>query len=193
MKIGQVNNWHRPYYVLTNGKWYQINQIKFYEDNEIIVESNRGWLEQVSGGDIKEIELPIDEIKLKRKEKFDGTVFLISQGKNWSGKLMADVYIPADMLGVHFVRHEIAFKTQVRAVFEGEQGIYISKYIKSLDSELHAIRNEYEEVLKEIDGYRLAHHTEDIMQNIDKLKELAEKYLIEQHRIANLTIDDIDI
>lgn len=192
MKIGAVNNWHRPYYVLASNKWYQINKIKFYKDNEILVESNSGWLE-TTRGDIKELELPVDEIKLKRKEKFDGTVFLISQGKDWSGELKADLYIPADMLNVHFVRHEIAFKTQVRAVFEGEQGIYISTYVNSLDSELHAIRDEYEKVLKEVDGYCLAHRTEDIIQNIDKLKELAEKYKAEQHRVDNLTIDDIEI
>ena len=193
MKIGVVNNWYRPYYVSVNNKWYKINQIKFYKDNEIIVTSNSGWLE-TTRGDIKELELPIDEIKLKRKEKFDGTVFLISRGKEWCGNdIEADLYIPADMLNVHFVGYEIAFKTQVRAIFEGEQGVYISTYVKSLDSELHTIRDEYEKVLKEVDGYRLAHHTEDIMQNIDKLKELAEKYKVEQHKVNNLTIDDIEI
>ena len=192
MIIGRVNDWYRPYYVLINHKWYQINKIKFYKDNNIIVESNSGWLE-TQRGDIKEIELPIDEIKLKRKEKFDGTVFLVTLGKDWSGELKADLYIPADMLNIHFVRHEIAFKTQVRAIFEGEQGICIGKYVKSTDSELHAIRDRYEKMLNEIDGYHLAYHTQDVIENIDKLKELAEKYLKEKYRVDNLTIDDIEI
>ena len=194
MKIGQVNNWYRPYYVLVNNKWYKVNTIKFYRDNEIIVESNSGWLEKVSGGDIKEIELPIEEIKLKRKESFNGKVFIISRGKEWCGNdTEADLYIPADMLGIHFVGHEIAFKTQVRAVFEGEQGIYITKYVKSLDNELHTIRNKYEETYKQIDGYRLAYHTQEVIENLDKLKELAEKYITEKHKVDNLTIEDIEI
>ena len=195
MKIGQVNNWYRPYYILVNNKWYKVNTIKFYRDNEIIVESNSGWLEEVSGGDIKEIEIPIEEIKLKRVEKFDGKVFIISRGKEWCGNdTMADLYIPADMLGIHFVRHEIAYKTQVRAIFEGEQGIYIASYVKSLDGELHIIRNEYEETYKRVSDVDLSiHNSEEVLLNIDKLKELAEKFIAERKRIHSLTIDDIEI
>lgn len=195
MKIGAVNTWHRPYYVLVNNKWYQVDKIKFYKDNEIIVESNSGWLEKISGGDIKEIELPTEEIKLKRKENLDGKVFIISRGKEWCGnETMADLFIPADMLGIHFVRHEIAYKTQVRAIFEGEQGIYISKYIKSTDTELYAIREQYEEVYKKVSDSCLAiYKSEEVLENIDKLKELAEKFIAERKRIYSLTLEDIDI
>jgi hypothetical protein len=194
MKIGQVNNWYRPYYVSVNNKWYKIDKIKFYKGNEIIVESHSGWLE-TEKGDIKELELPVEEIKLKRKENLDGKVFIISKGKEWCGNdTMADLYIPADMLGVHFVRHEIALKTQVRAVFEGEQGIYISKYIKSIDTTLHAIRSEYEEVHKKVSDSCLSiYKTENVLADIDKLKELAEEFIAERKRIHSLTIDDIEI
>ena len=194
MKIGVVNTWHRPYYVLVNNKWYQVDKIKFYKDNEILVESNSGWLE-TENGDLKEVELPTEEIKLKRKENLDGKVFIISKGKEWCGNdTIADLYIPADMLGVHFVRHEIAYKTQVRAIFEGEQGIYISKYVKSLDSELYVIRGQYEEVYKRVSDTCLSvYKEEDVLADIDKLKELAEKFKAERKRIHSLTIEDIEI
>lgn len=194
MKIGRVNNWYRPYYVLVNNKWYQVNKIKFYKDNEILIESNSGWLENGKGGDLREIELPIEKITLKRKEKFDGSVFIVSVGKDYSGELKADVYIPADMVGIHFVRHEIAYKTQVRAVFEGEQGIYISSYVKSLDSTLFVIRDEYEKVYKQVSDSDLSiGNSEEVLSNIDKLKELAEEFIAERKRVNSLTIDDIEI
>jgi hypothetical protein len=194
MKIGQVNNFYRPYYVLVNNKWYQVKKIKFYKDNEILVESQSGWLEKVDG-DIKEVKLPIEKIKLKRKENFDGTVFIISRGKEWCGNdTMADLYIPADMLDIHFTRHEIAYKTQVRAIFEGEQGIYISHCVKLLDSKLHIIRGQYEEVYKKVSDSCLAVcQSEQVLDDIDKLKELAEKFIAERKRVHNLTIDDIEI
>ena len=191
MVIGQVNNWYRPYYVVVNNKLYKVDKIKFYKDNAIMVESQSGWLERVDG-DIKEIELPIDEIKLKRKEAFDGKVFIISKGKEWCGnETIADLYIPADMLNIHFAKHEIKYQ-QLRKVYEGEQGIYISVYVKSLIVELEAIRNEYDEVYKQLDGYSMKTSRADIIyDNIDKLKELAEKYKAEQKRVYELKVEDV--
>ena len=194
MLITRISGWHRPYYVTVNNKWYQVNTIKFYKDNEIIVSTISGWLEDKNGTDILNFELPIDEIALKRKEKFDGKVFIISKGKDWAGNdTLADLYIPADMVGVYFTRHEIKYR-QLRAVYEGEQSIYISTVIKSLTDTLYSIRDEYEQMYKQLDDSSMSITRADIVfANIDKLKELAEKYKAEQERLSNLTIDDIEI
>lgn len=191
MIIGQVNNWHRPYYVAVNNKLYKVDKIKFYKDNAVMVESQSGWLE-TERGDIKELELPIDEIKLKRKEAFDGGVFVISRGKEWYGnELTADLYIPADMLNIHFTKHEIKYQ-QLRKIYEGEQNIYISVYVKSLTVELEAIREEYDEVFKKLNSYSMKTNRADIVyENIDKLKELAEKYKAEQKRVYELKVEDV--
>jgi hypothetical protein len=195
MKIGREANWYRPYGVVVNNKAYRVNRIKFYKDDKVLVSSKSSWLVTENGRDIAEIELPIEEIKLKRKEKFDGTVFIISLGKEQYGnETMADVYIPADMLNIHFVRYQIEYHRQVTAVYEGEQGIYISAYIKSLDEELYAIREEYEAVYKEVNDSKMAITGGNIiLAKIDELRKLAERYKIEQERIYNLTIDDIEI
>ena len=125
--------WYKPYYVLVNGKGYKLRRIKFYKDGEIMVKSQSGWLETKDCRDM-ELELPVKEIKLKRKECFDkNEVFIISRGKEkYGNEIEADLYIPADMLGIHFVEYEIAYKTRVRAVYEGKQGIYITEFVKSL-------------------------------------------------------------
>ena len=77
MKIGRTTNWYRPYAITVNNKGYKIHQIHFYNAEGIVVSSNSGWLE-TREGDIKEVELPIEKLKLKRKVKFDGTVFAIA-------------------------------------------------------------------------------------------------------------------
>ena len=195
MKLARNRNWYRPYYVTANNKEYKVNTIKFYKDSEVIVSSNSGWLENKNGMDITEIVLPVEEAKVRRKVKFDGEVFIISLGKeDYGNETIADVYIPADMLGIHFVEHKIMYNSQVRAIFEGEQGIYIASYVKSLYEHLYAIRDEYEETYKRVSDTDLSiRKAEDVLSDIDILKKLAEEFIAERKRIYNLTIDDIEI
>lgn len=193
MLIGRTN-WYRPYRIFANNTTYTVDKIHFYKDNEILVSTQSGWLEDKNGRDIMNIDLPIEEIKLKRKFKLDGTVFIMSKGKSWAGELEAELYIPADMLGVHFVEHKIMCHKLVCAVYEGEQNIYISSCIKTLDGELYAIRDEYEKVYNSVsDSYLAVHNSDEVLANIDRLKELAEKYIAERKRVHNLTIDDIEL
>ena len=80
-----------------------------------------------------------------------------------------------------------------QAIYKGANDIYISTYVKSLNGELNKIRNQYDEVYKACDGYNLGYHTEDIIENLDKLKALAEQYIEEKKRVDNLTIEDIEL
>lgn len=194
MIISRAENWYRPYYITASGRGYKVEKIHFYKDDKILVSTNSGWLEKESGADITSLELPIDEIKTRRKEKFDGNVFAISLGKeSYTNDLLAELYIPAEMFDIHFVENKIKYKNQVRAIYKGANDIYIDKYVKSLDGELNNIRTQYEEIYKACDGYNLGYHTEDIIENLDKLKALAEQYIEEKKRVESLTIDDIEV
>ena len=194
MIIARQTSFYRPYYMEASGRIYRVEKIHFYKDGKILVSSYSGWLEATNGRDIENLEIPVEEIKVRRKEIFDGKVFAISKGKeNYSNDLLAELYIPADMLGVHFVENKIEYKTQIRAIYKGSQDIYISSYIKSIDGELNALRNEYEEIYKACDGYNLGYHTGDIIEKLDKLKALAEKYIEAKKQMESLTIDDIDV
>ena len=194
MLITRKSSFYRPYYIETSNREYKVEKIHFYKDGKILVSSSSGWLETEHGKDIISLELPIDEIKVKRKESFDGKVFAISKGKEFCGyDLTAELYIPAEMLDIQFVENKIEYKTQVRAIYKGTQDIYISSYIKSIDGELNAIRNQYDEIYEACDGYNLSYHTEDIIENLDKLKALAEQYIEAKKQMESLTIDDIEV
>lgn len=192
MLITRGASWYRPYYIVASGREYRLEKIHFYKDDKILVSTNSGWLEKESGADIESLEIPIDEIKVKRKEKFDGEVFAISKGKESYGTdLIAELYIPAEMFDIQFVENIIKYKTQVRAIYKGTNDIYIDKYVKSLDGELHELVKQYEEVYKGCDGYNLSYHTDEILERIDKLKALAEQYIEEKKRVENLTIEEV--
>lgn len=137
MLIMRAVNWYRPYYITASGRGYKVERIHFYKDDKILV-STCGWLEKEKYGDITSLELPIDEIKVRRKEKFDGSVFAISKGKgDYSTDLLAELYIPAEMLDVHFEKNVIKYKTKIYAIYRGANDIYISTYVKSCDDELN--------------------------------------------------------
>lgn len=102
MLISKTARWFRPYGITVNDKSYFLDNIHFYENDSVIVSTGSGWLQKSEYSDIDEIELPIDEIKLKRKVKFDGTVFVILNRENYSRETRAELYIPTELLGVHF-------------------------------------------------------------------------------------------
>ena len=192
MLLKRGSNWYRHYDIRVNGKNYEVKEIKFYNNNGVVVSSCSGWLES-KYGDITEINLPIDEVKTRRKEKFDGEVFIISSGKEYNNELMATLYIPADMLGVHFVKYGIFYNSQVRAVYEGNYDIYITTFKKSIDEHLNEIRIEYEEIYKKSSDIDITINALTVINNIDKLKNLALEFEKEKKRIEGLKIDDIEI
>ena len=121
-------------------------------------------------------------------------MFIISRGKEAYGtETEADLYIPAELLNIHFTENKIEYKTQIRAIYRGDNDIYISRYIKSLDDDLRKIRAEYDALIENCSGYRFTDKTENIIEDLEKLQTLAKQYLQEKQRIEALTIDDITL
>lgn len=194
MKIGRTVNWYRPYSVIVNKREYKLEKIHFYQENSILVSSQSGWLEDRNHVDLESIDLPVEEIKLRRKEKFDGEIFAIVHKEQYGHDTVADLYIPSNVFNVHFVQNVLRNHSTIYAAFEGDHGIYIERYVKSIDRKLYEIRNEYEEVHKKVnDSYLAIHRSEEVLTNLDRLKELAEAYAEERKRLRNLTIDDIEM
>lgn len=200
MKIGQSNGLYRPYSVYASGKWHTISNIHFYEGDSILVSTGEGWLSSKTNSfsynkDIESVELPVEEIKTKRKLKFDGTVFImkVKDPIGYYDTIKTELYIPADMLGIHFVEHKIC-GNWVYAVYEGEHDIRINHIVKFLDRDMHRIEKEYEELHKKVDRYDMTiRNSEDILANIDRLREIALEYYAERERVRNLTIEDIEL
>ena len=185
--------WYRPYYAIVNDKQYKVDNLKIYQDGKILVETG-SWFENERGRDIEEVNLPVDKIILRRKEKFDGNVFAMTHKEKYGSDTLVDVYIPAETLGIKFVGYKIEYK-QLRVAYSGEQDIYITSYIKSLDSHLWEIEKSYMEIYKQAGDYALRNETGDDGENLigllDKMKELVVEYITEKKRVANLTVDEV--
>lgn len=193
------NGIRRNYTVAVRDKLYYIENIIFYKDNQIVIYTNGGWLEtktDTGTRDISCLEIPAEEIKLKRKPNaFDGTTYIIAYGKDWSGHLKANLYIPAADLGIHKVAYELKQNgNYVYTIWKGTQGIHIEFHTKTLCDTLYDFRNKYEEAYEAVsDTYMAIDKEETFLDNLDKLRTLAEEYFAERKRLANLTLEDLDL
>lgn len=193
------NNISRKYAVTVHDKLYYIDNIIFYKDNQIVLYTNQGWLEtktDTGTRDISCLEIPAEEIKLKRKPNaFDGTTYIIAYGKDWSGHLKATLYIPAADLGIHKVAYELKQNgNYVYTIWKGTRGIHIEIHTKTLCDTLYDFRNEYEETYKAVSDTDMAIDKEEtFLENLNKLITLAEEYFAERKRLANLRVEDLDL
>ena len=194
MKIGRESSFYRPYAIVVNNRSYYVENICFYNESGVVVSTN-GWLEDNNGGDIKEIELPIEEIKLRRKENFDGKVFAMTNKNKYTNETRMKLYIPCDMLGIYFVENEYNKAVyDVYSIYKGNQEIKIKQFVKSVDVKLQNIRSEYEQLCNNVDSSALyIKKTDDVIANLEKMAELAKEYKEEKERLRNLTIDDIEL
>lgn len=195
MKVCRANGFYRPYFIEVNGTGHYVHNIHFYDESGVVVSSGFGWLERKYNTittDIEEIELPVDEIKLRRKEKFDGVVFAMTK-KDDFGDTRYELYIPCDMLNICFVEYILKYD-QVRKVYKGSNDIYISEYVKSVDVKLNEIRSEYERLYKDVsDSALYIEKPEIVLAKLEKMMELTKQYKAEQKRVHELTIDDIEL
>ena len=191
--LKRETKWYRPYYAVVNDRQYKVDNLKIYQDGKILVDTG-SWFENERGRDIEVVNLPVDKIILRRKEKFDGNVFAMTHKEKYGSDTLVDVYIPAETLGIKFVEYKIKYK-QLIATYSGEQDIYITSYIKSLDSHLWEIEESYMEIYKQAGDYALRNKTGDDGENLigllDKMKELVVEYITEKKRVANLTVDEV--
>lgn len=191
--LKRETKWYRPYYAVVNNRQYKVDNLKIYQDGKILVETG-SWFENERGRDIEEVNLPVDKIILRRKEKFDGNVFAMTHKEKYGSDTLVDVYIPAETLGIKFVGYKIEYK-QLRVAYSGEQDIYITSCIKSLDSHSWEIEKNYMEIYKQAGDYALRNETGDdgekLIGLLDKMKELVVEYITEKKRVANLTVDEV--
>lgn len=191
--LKRETKWYRPYYAVVNDRQYKVDNLKIYQDGKILVKTG-SWFENERGRDIEEVNLPIEKIMLRRKEKFDGNVFAMTHKESYGNETLIDVYIPAETLGIKFVGYKIEYK-QLKVAYSGEQDIYITSYIKSLDSHLWEIEKSYMEIYKQAGDYALRNETGDDGENLigllDKMKEIVVEYITEKKRVANLTVEEV--
>lgn len=196
VRIERRSEWCRPYYLSTNTHMYRVNSFVFFNPltEAIVLTVGQGYLQNSQGIDLQGFNLFQKEIKRKQKVTLSNKeAFIVSQGREAYGMdLLCDLYVPINMLNLKFEQY-IKEHNYVYSVYSGDQDIYIKHYEINLATTLMAIAQEFEDVRETLTSYNLRYHFEDynILSEIDRLKNIAEKFQEERKRIDNLKVEDV--
>lgn len=87
-----------PFYIVWNNKTpYELKKIHFYNEDGVQFTENSGWFSTWGNNPYMGMGFS-DEVKKKMKPKYDGNVFIISKGRDWSSQMTAELYIPMEYL-----------------------------------------------------------------------------------------------
>lgn len=190
IKLERTQSWYRPYTVIASGTTYVLESIKFYDEDGNIISSNSGWLQNQGGSDIPCIELNVDKITRRNKEKFDGQVFGTACHCSYSNEKRLNLYIPMSMLNLTYIGRKKMYGDRVYACYTGDQGVFVTSYIESLDKELRVVESDYEVLLKSVDSYSMQKNPDLTIEKLKEMIEVVKKFKAERANIDSIIVEE---
>lgn len=181
--------WYRPY----KYDKYIIKNIKFYDENGIVIEVGSGWLEN-NHKDLDYVKLNIDEIQLKRKEDFSiKGAFMISKGKDFSDELGADLYINIELVNLKFGGYKKEYDN-IRKYYVGNdydnQEFEISSNVKWLKENWYKYQAIVQENAKKLENIYYDTTIDEVAECVKNIKKYADKMFKERQLIESYSIED---
>lgn len=187
IKLERTASWYRPYTVVASGKEYLLEQIHFYDENGVVVSSTSGWLENARGVDLHEVELPVDKVIRRNKEKFDGEVFGITFRSYNETRLV--LYIPMSMLNITYDCKKKLWGDRVYECYTGDQDIYLTKYVESLDKDLRVIKNNYSALLEKVGLFDMERNPDEIILKLAQMIDVVKDFKEERKNIDAIVVE----
>lgn len=181
--------WYRPY----KYDKYIIKNIKFYDENGIVIEVGSGWLEN-NHKDLDYVKLNIDEIQLKRKEDFSiKGAFIISKGKDFSDELGADLYINIELVNLKFGGYKKEYDN-IRKYYVGSdydnQEFEVSSNVKWLKENWYKYQAIVQENAKKLENIYYDTTIDEVAECVKNIKKYADKMFKERQIIESYSIED---
>lgn len=181
--------WYRPY----KYDKYIIKNIKFYDENGIVIEVGSGWLEN-NHKDLDYVKLNIDEIQLKRKEDFSiKGAFMISKGKDFSDELGADLYINIELVNLKFGGYKKEYDN-IRKYYVGSdydnQTFEVSSNVKWLKENWYKYQAIVQENAKKLENIYYDTTIDEVAECVKNIKKYADKMFKERQLIESYSIED---
>ena len=181
--------WYRPY----KYDKYIIKNIKFYDENGIVIEVGSGWLEN-NHKDLDYVKLNIDEIQLKRKEDFSiKGAFMISKRKDFSDELGADLYINIELVNLKFGGYKKEYDN-IRKYYVGSdydnQTFEVSSNVKWLKENWYKYQAIVQENAKKLENIYYDTTIDEVAECVKNIKKYADKMFKERQLIENYSIED---
>ena len=189
IKLERTQSWYRPYTVIASGTEYVLESIKFYDEDGNIISSNSGWLQNQGGSDIPCIELNVDKITRRNKEKFDGQVFGTVYHCSYGNEKRLNLYIPMSLVNLTYVGKKKMFGDRVYACYTGDQGIYVTTFVQALDKKLSNIKSGYSYLLENVDTYHMEKNPDETIATLKEMIQTIEEYKEERANIDSIIVE----
>ena len=186
---------YRTSYVINmNGTRRDVSAIRFYDKDGVILENDSGTLSRQGKQDEPLARVDIDtdkEIKLKRKLKFDGEVFVMTEDGTFEKKWI--LYIPNEIAGFKKTKRYLRLIPMMQTVVDVWTSEALNAEIEvyrndlKVDEKLNILRRDFEAIKR---SYDLT-IDEDITDDLKKLIKLKKDYDKELERVKNLDLSKL--
>ena len=186
---------YRTSYVINmNGTRRDVSTIRFYDKDGVILENDSGTLSRQGKQDEPLVRVDIDtdkEIKLKRKLKFDGEVFVMTEDGTFEKKWI--LYIPNEIAGFKKTKRYLRLTPMIQTVVDVWTSEALNAEIEvyrndlRVDEKLNILRRDFEAIKR---SYDLT-IDEDITDDLKKLIKLKKDYDKELERVKNLDLSKL--
>lgn len=174
-----------PMTIMVNGKGYELNNILFYNNNGVVIQTNQGWFNNCN----KDRVILSTKKDIKRCTKLNltkGIPFIIKSDRSYETRY--ELYIPYDDFD-----WDITYIKKYDQIF----GIYhmknteleIQKSVKSFFSMTSLIRAEYDDILENLKFFA-GQPPKTFMELHEKLKKIYNSYIQTQQFVTDYTIED---
>ena len=183
-----------PYVINMNGTRRDVSAIRFYDKDGVILENDSGALSRQGKQDEPLARVDIDtdkEIKLKRKLKFDGEVFVMTEDGTFEKKWI--LYIPNEIAGFKKTKRYLRLIPMMQTVVDVWTSEALNAEIEvyrndlRVDEKLNILRRDFEAIKR---SYDLT-IDEDITDDLKKLIKLKKDYDKELERVKNLDLSKL--
>lgn len=189
IRLERTCGWYRPYTVVASGTTYVLESIKFYDESGNIVATSSGWLQNQCGSDIPWIDLNTDKVTRRNKEKFDGEVFGTVCHCSYSSEKRLNLYIPMSLVNLTYIGKTKMYGDKVYACYTGDQGIYVTNFVKSLDKKLSNIKSGYSYLLESVDSYHMEKNPDETIATLKEMIQTIEEYKEERANIDSIIVE----
>ena len=191
LELTRGNQFYRPYITNINNVTRYVDKIYIYNNKGIIIKINQGWMENKEGRDITNLKLNTDKkIILRRKEKFDGEIYIMNTVSPYKAEKRCILYIPNDLVQFKKVKRYLNFNYTVVDVWESDL-LNVKYEVWRNEFKLNNKLYELEKQFKELKGdynFKLNNNIDDY---IKKIKELKKEYDTHIEWIKSLNIDEL--
>lgn len=187
-----IGNLYNEIVLNVSGWNRRVTSINIYNECGVLLEMDCGFFKNKNNETLRHVDLDTEkEVKLKRKLRFDGNVFVMT--KDGYSEKMWELFIPNELIEFEFVERKLLRSLSTFMVVDKYKSdkigaVYLDhKPEIDIDKKLYELQQELQS-LKQNVSFHKDKTSKELLANIDRMREIVFEYDEEVERIKNLDL-----